>query len=185
MVFDSPSTNHVLGYSFIILSWGIPISIFIGMRKMWSRYTNQIYKKIQVETTPPEQQKAHHFVNSLSILYTILFPLVPLISLLSIMTFDCIITNPFLDCCLVISCWLVPLSMLISIWKMWSYYSRKNYKKNAFIKLYTSFFPRICCYDFKNITNSTINLRNRKPLYILGLIEPVMLSKPLHTFLHV
>ncbi len=77
----------------------------------------------------PEQKKARRFVTVWTCLYVISFPLVFWMALWSILIFDSPSITVFIGIPIICAFLCIPLSMLVSIWKMWSYYFHNQYRK--------------------------------------------------------
>ena len=77
----------------------------------------------------PEQKKARRFVTVWTCLYVIFFPLIFWMALWSILIFDSPSITAFTGILIVGAFLCVPLSMLVSVWKMWSHYFHKQYHK--------------------------------------------------------
>ncbi len=77
----------------------------------------------------PEQKKARRFVTVWTCLYVILFPLIFWMALWSILIFDSPSITALIGIPIICAFLCVPLSMLVSIWKMWSHYFHKQYYK--------------------------------------------------------
>ena len=77
----------------------------------------------------PEQKKARRFVTIWTCLYVIFFPLIFWMALWSILIFDSPSISVFIGIPIICAFLCVPLSMLVSIWKMWSQYFHAQYEK--------------------------------------------------------
>jgi hypothetical protein len=77
----------------------------------------------------PEQKKARRFVTVWTCLYVIFFPLIFWMALWSILIFDSPSITALIGIPIICAFLCVPLSMLVSIWKMWSHYFHKQYHK--------------------------------------------------------
>ncbi len=76
-----------------------------------------------------EQKKSRRFVTVWTCLYVILFPFVFWMALWSILIFDSPSITVFIGIPIICAFLCLPLSMLVSIWKMWSHYFHKQYPK--------------------------------------------------------
>ena len=77
----------------------------------------------------PEQKKARRFVTVWTCLYVIFFPLIFWMALWSILIFDSPSITALIGIPIICAFLCVPLSMLVSVWKMWSHYFHKQYHK--------------------------------------------------------
>lgn len=77
----------------------------------------------------PEQKKARRFVTVWTCLYIIFFPLIFWMALWSILIFDSPSITALIGIPIICAFLCVPLSMLVSVWKMWSHYFHKQYQK--------------------------------------------------------
>jgi hypothetical protein len=79
------------------------------------------------ENVLPDQKKAKRFVIIWTCLFGFLFPFVFWMSLWSIFIFDNPRATAYTGIPIICAFLCVPLSMLVSIWKMWSHYLHKRY----------------------------------------------------------
>ncbi len=89
---------------------------------------NESAEDHEIEVSP-EQKKARRFVTVWSCLYVVFFPLICWMALWSILIFDSPSITIFIGIPIICAFLCVPLSMLVSIWKMWSHYFNKQYSK--------------------------------------------------------
>ena len=76
-----------------------------------------------------EQKKARRFVTVWTCLYVIFFPLIFWMALWSILIFDSPSITALIGIPIICAFLCIPLSMLVSIWKMWSEYFHAQYEK--------------------------------------------------------
>lgn len=77
----------------------------------------------------PDQKKVRRFVTIWTCLYLIFFPFIFWMVLWIFLIFDSPSITIFVGLPIICAFLCVPLSMLVSIWKMWSYYFRERYSK--------------------------------------------------------
>lgn len=86
----------------------------------------------QIEEISSEQKKARRFIIIWTWLYMICFPFVLWMTLWSILVFDSPSMTVPIGLSIILACLCIPLSMLVSVWKMWSQYFKKKYRALPF-----------------------------------------------------